>query len=127
LDVSIFLARLIGPLYLAVGLGLFLNQSHYREMLRSLPAGGLFYYLSGAVALSFGLVILQFHNLWVADWRVIFTVIGWIALAKGALLLLAPKAAVRVTLLFASGPVLLGAAAFAILLGGWLSYLGYLA
>lgn len=127
MDVSILLARLIGPLYLVAGVGLLLNQSYYREMLRNLPGGGMLYYLSGAIALTFGVAILQFHNLWVADWRVVFTLIGWIGLIKGIFLLVFPKTGAGLSALFAKSSLLLGGAVFATLLGAWLCYMGYLA
>lgn len=125
MDISIFLARLIGPLYVVAGLGLLLNPAYYRGMLKSLPVGGLTYYLSGAIALLAGVAILQFHNLWVADWRIIFTLLGWLAVAKGCLLLLFPQAGPRLAAWSARGSTILVAAVFALLLGNWLCYAGY--
>ncbi|WP_193368592.1 hypothetical protein [Pelagibius marinus] len=125
MDVSILLARLIGPLYLAVGVGLLLNQGYYREMLRSLPSGGILYYLSGAMALVFGVAVLLFHNLWVADWRVILTILGWLGVAKGILLLVFPQAAIRFTAWTARSSLLFASAILALLLGNWFCYVGY--
>ena len=125
MDTSLLLARLLGPLYLVVGAGLLLNQSYYRDMLRSLPSGGMLYYLSGAIALVFGVAVLLFHNLWVADWRVIITLLGWLGVAKGVLLLVFPQAAARLTATFTHGSLLLGSAIFALLLGNWFCYVGF--
>ena len=36
------------------------------------------------------MAMVSYHNLWVNDWRVIITIVGWIALIKGALLLIMP-------------------------------------
>jgi len=126
MDASLLLVRLIGPLYLVVGLGLLLNQSYYREMLRSLPSGGILYYVSGAMALVFGIAVLLFHNLWVADWRVILTLLGWLGVAKGILLLVFPKAAIGFTAWTAKSSLLPASAVFALLLGLWFCYVGYL-
>lgn len=125
MDTSLLLARLLGPLYLVVGVGLLLNQSYYRDMFRNLQSGGVFYYLSGALALMFGVAVLLFHNLWVADWRVILTILGWLGVAKGVLLLVFPQAAARLTATFTHGSLLLGSAVFALLLGNWFCYVGY--
>jgi hypothetical protein len=127
MDTSIFLARLIGPLYLVVGLGMLLNQGYYRDLMRDLPSGGMLYYISGAIALITGVAILQFHNLWVADWRVILTLLGWLALAKGFLLLVFPQAGLRLSAWFARSTMILSAAVFALLVGNWLCYVGYAA
>ena len=46
---------------------------------------------SGLYALLMGLAVVVLHNLWVADARVIVTVLGWMALGIGVILLLAPE------------------------------------
>ena len=47
---------------------------------------------SGLYATIMGLVIVLCHNIWVADLRVVVTVIGWLALGSGVLLLMIPEA-----------------------------------
>lgn len=47
--------------------------------------------LSGLYALLAGLVVVSAHNLWVSDVRVVVTILGWVALASGVVLLLAPE------------------------------------
>ena len=42
-------------------------------------------FLVGGVLLVLGLVTVVLHNLWVADWRVVITILGWLALILGAL------------------------------------------
>lgn len=48
-------------------------------------------YLTGFIAVTFGLLIIGYHNLWVADWRVLITIIGWLALIKGLIFIVLPK------------------------------------
>ncbi|RLS87285.1 MAG: hypothetical protein DWI09_10860 [Planctomycetota bacterium] len=48
--------------------------------------------LSGLYALLFGRAVVILHNVWVADVRVLVTVLGWVAVASGTMLLLAPEA-----------------------------------
>ena len=40
-------------------------------------------YLSGALFFVAGLAIVRIHNLWVAGWPVLVTVLGWLALLLG--------------------------------------------
>jgi hypothetical protein len=47
-------------------------------------------YLGGAMALSAGMVIVTFHNIWSGGWVVLLTIIGWLAIVKGCLILIAP-------------------------------------
>ena len=48
-------------------------------------------YMGGVLALFFGLFILMFHNKWDASWTTIITIIGWLSVIKGALLIACPK------------------------------------
>ena len=48
-------------------------------------------YLGGVLALFFGLFILMLHNTWDASWTTIITIIGWLSVIKGALLIACPN------------------------------------
>jgi hypothetical protein len=43
-----------------------------------------------------GLAIVLYHNLWVADWRVIVTLLGWAGAIGGAARILSPASVQRV-------------------------------
>ena len=48
-------------------------------------------YLGGMLALFFGLFILIFHNTWDASWTTTITIIGWLSVVKGAILIACPN------------------------------------
>ncbi len=91
MDVALFVAQVYGLICVLVGLGLLFNGAHYKkafdEMLGS--AAGILY--GGIAALFVGFLIVTHHNVWEQDWTVLVTLVGWLALIKGVLLLLAPK------------------------------------
>ena len=125
MDVSILLARLMGPLFLAVGAGLLINQDHYRKMLQRFLTDTALYYFYGALALTGGVAILLFHNLWVADWRVLLTIMGWLSVIKGLARLLVPQAGLRLAGSLESPAFLRGGGILAAGLGVWLCVMGY--
>ena len=127
MDVSILLARLLGPLFLAAGVGMLANPAHYRSMVSGFLADPGLYYFSGALALTAGVAMLLFHNLWVADWRVAITVIARLSVAKGLVRLLVPQAGRRVAGLFEARGALIAGGIFTAALGAWLCAMGYLA
>ncbi len=127
MQASTFLARLIGPLLLAIGAGMLLNGTAFRTMAGQLLYAHALIYLSGVLTMLAGLAIINVHNLWTPDWRVVITVLGWFMVLGGVVRIVLPQeaGAVGLTLLTTSGVV----PAFAIvvlLLGGWLSFMGYL-
>ena len=44
-----------------------------------------------AALVAAGLAIVLTHNVWVANWRVLITLIGWLMLIRGAVRILAPE------------------------------------
>ena len=87
---SLFLARLIGPVMLVVGLAVFANPRGFREMAEEFLASRALMFLSGLILMPAGLAIVLAHNIWAADWRVLITLLGWLAAIGGALRLFGP-------------------------------------
>jgi hypothetical protein len=81
---SIFLARLLGPLLLFFGISLFVNRRAFEKMGQELVGSVTLVCLFGFLDLLAGLAIVLTHNVWVASWRVLITLIGWLLLLRGA-------------------------------------------
>jgi hypothetical protein len=128
MQTSIFLAQLIGPLFLVMGAGALVNRERYREMAHEFLDSRALIYVAGLLAFVPGLAIVLLHNVWAADWRVVITIFGWLGLIGGIFRIVFPQ---QVTDL---GEKILGNVSFMIvpaivmlLLGVWLSYYGYVA
>ena len=126
MDASIFIAQLLGPPILLAGLSLIAHQSFYRSVAENIRSSPALLYVIGMLRLLAGLAIVLVHNVWVANWRVLITLIGWIAIVRGALILAAPDAVLSWTRGMLERDTLFPlAAAVAILLGGALCFFGY--
>src|SRR4026209_2985802 len=93
LSTSVFLAKLIGPLALAIGAGLLVNAGCYRTMAEEFLASRALIFLAGVITLPAGLAIAVRHNVWTPDWRVVITLLGWLAIVSGAIRIVAPQQA----------------------------------
>lgn len=93
---SVFLAKLIGPVVLAVAIGIFVNGATYRLLADEFLRSRALIYLSGLMIMMGGLAIVLTHNVWRADWPVIITIIGWLAVIGGAVRIIAPQGTERV-------------------------------
>ena len=96
MQTSTFLAALIGPVMLVAALGMLLNQTGQRATMLAFLDSAPLIYLSGVLAMVAGLAIVLYHNLWVADWRVIVTLLGWAEAIGGAARILSPASVQRV-------------------------------
>lgn len=123
MDISAQLGAIIGPLLVVVGVGTLLNRAHYARMISTFLENAELYYFSGALAFVIGMAMVINHNLWVSDWRVAITIIGWLSLIKGATRILMPAAGKKVARSFAEpGWALLVSGALLIAVGAWLSF-----
>jgi hypothetical protein len=93
---SLFLAKLIGPVTLAMGLGVLANPGCYREITGEVLRSKALMVYAGLLALPAGLAIVLTHNVWTPDWRVIITLLGWLMIASGAIRIVAPQQAVAI-------------------------------
>jgi hypothetical protein len=123
---SIFLAKLIGPFFLVVGLSLLVNQAAFRSIADEFIRSPALVFLTGLIILAVGLAIVLTHNVWVANWRVLITLLGWLSIVSGALRLLAPRRALDLgRALYAKPNVLIVSAAIWLVVGAILCFYGY--
>ena len=124
---SIFLAKLIGPLFLAVGAGLVVNAAVYRTLAEEFMRSHALTYLSGVLTMTAGLAIILSHNVWVLNWRVVITILGWLGAIGGAVRIVYPQGPETVGRWFLARPAAMTAAAVIWLaVGALLCFYGYL-
>jgi hypothetical protein len=125
---ALTIARLIGPVFCAIGIGMLANQSTYREMAGQFLAGYPFIYFSGILALISGLAILNAHHDWTRDWHSLITAIGWVLTGVGVFRIFAPQFVAFVgTQAVAHGGFFTGAGIMLLALGGFITFRGYAA
>ncbi len=88
-DAQIF--QIFSLVYIAVGIGILINPGFYKKLFEDFIENAAVLYLGGITALVVGYLILAFHNTWTKDISVIITIVGWLALIKGILILIRPK------------------------------------
>mgnify|MGYP006365229181 FL=1 len=126
MDRSLFLARLIGPTFVAIALGMLINLGMYESMIAEALRTGIVLYLSGLLSLLAGLAIVNLHNMWRADWRVIITILGWLMTIGGIFRIVMPQVAVAIGSTIYGGRASTIAVALIIgALGAFLSFKGY--
>jgi glucose uptake protein GlcU len=81
MDISIFLARFWGSLFLILGLS-FVGAKLLGRVIQY-TENKTITVSTGYTTFLLGLVTVVAHNLWVADWRVAVTILGWVTLLKG--------------------------------------------
>jgi hypothetical protein len=126
MDRSLFLAKLMGPTFVAIAFGMLINLDMYKSMIAEALHTGLLFYLSGLLSLLAGLAIVNLHNTWCRDWRVIVTILGWLMTIGGIIRIVVPQVAVTIGSTIYGGRASTIVAALIIgILGAFLSFMGY--
>jgi len=123
---SLFLAKLIGPVCLVIGLALLINGAAFRALAGDFLNNPALMFLSGVITLPAGLAVVLTHNVWVADWRVLITILGWLMIVGGLARILVPQRAVAVgrTLLANPSTLHISTGGY-LLIGALLCFFGY--
>ena len=93
---STFLAQLMGPVMLAVGVGVFVNAQTYRSLADEFLRSRALIYLSGLITMTAGMALILTHNVWIANWPVLITVLGWLTTIGGAFRIIVPQGTEKV-------------------------------
>jgi hypothetical protein len=123
---SLIIARLVGPLFATIGIGMLTNTETYQRIAEQYLTNPAIIYFSGIVVLLIGLSILNFHSAWTRDWRSAVTFIGWLMTVVGVWRIIAPQ-----FIPFVAGAVIANKhffVAFGVILvtlGGFVTYKGY--
>jgi len=91
MELSLFLAKMLGLAYLLIGLGMFINKKFYKDVFEKMLKNEALMFFGGIMSFVAGFAILSAHNLWVGEWYILITLFGWAALIKGVLLLVMPN------------------------------------
>jgi hypothetical protein len=104
--VSELIARIVGPVYVIISFSLMAGLDTYRKINVQFVEQEALSYLAGMSALALGVTILTVDFVWRADRTVLLTMLGCIATAKGAALVIALKWLLRTIGGFCARPVL---------------------
>ena len=126
MSTSIFLARLIGPVMALVGASLLVNEAAFRTMAAETLRSPALIFFSGMLLMPAGLAVVLSHNVWVMNWPVIITLLGWIAVISGAIRVFAPDRVTKIGKdVLDRKPFTTVAAAIWLAIGAVLSYFGF--
>lgn len=122
-----YLASLWGPVLFAVGIGIFASRNYYTKLYRDLEKAPIAVLTIGLALMAAGLAQIQAHTVWDSLPQIVVTLLGWGALLKGVVFIIAPGFADRTGESWAKLNLIPIAGVGTLVLGGYLSYLAYLA
>jgi len=121
MEITIFLAKFWGSLFMILGalsvgarfLGRVIKMTEDKTITVS----------TGYITFLLGLVTVVLHNIWVMDWRIAITILGWATLFKGITKIGFPEHVNKRAQAFKGMQALWGGIIF--LLGAWLFWMSF--
>lgn len=85
ISTSIFLAKAFGIYFLVMSVALFFRRQQLEMAIQELVKRLDAQLVLAVMTLILGILLVLFHNVWVANWRVVITILAWLTLLKGVL------------------------------------------
>jgi hypothetical protein len=123
MNIANTLAVLMGSALVVMGITLF-NKSYFNAVMTDLANSKGLLWLTGFITFVMGMVVVALYNVWSADWRVLVTLLGWLTVIKGAVIMLFPSSMMLLYRRFLSSHLLTYSGIYALVLGGLLLFLG---
>lgn len=92
---ELLLGRVIALMTVIAGFAVLVNRKQFALMAKQIKGNSIVLWVSGWLDFVFGFFIVVGHNMWTYDWRVIITMLGWLALLEGALVWFFPSKSIK--------------------------------
>ncbi len=83
-------ARVLGPFFTIVAIVVAVRAPHMRDLLSEFTSSEVWPWVTGAFILMGGIAIVAFHQFWQGPAAVIVSVLGWLLVVRGILLIAFP-------------------------------------
>lgn len=77
------LAKIFGLYFIGVSIAFIINPKRIKPIYQKMTENEAVLFLGGIFALLIGAVVISVHNVWVMEWPVFITLLGWISFLKG--------------------------------------------
>lgn len=119
-----FLASLFGLFLIALPLSFLVHPEKLRKVFRWVEDEATMFFL-GIATFAIGSAVILTHNVWVREWRVVITILGWITFLKGVIILFMPEKISNFLRNMENSQWLQTALVLAVILGSVLIYFGF--
>ena len=99
MELSIFLAKIIGVVYVVAGISVLFNSKFYKKVMPELVGNTVWTFTMGLIGLVVFFIWVLKHNIW-QGWPILITLFGWIGLIKSLVFLLFPECMKKFSLSF---------------------------
>jgi hypothetical protein len=98
METAMWLASIFGPFLVIMGLWMLLYSDNVVKVFASIRNTPAAFYVGGVMNLLVGLTILSMYQDWYWDLTIFVTLLGWLLLLRGVLVLYMPQLLIKTTM-----------------------------
>ena len=91
MELSFLVAKIISVIYITSGIAVLIGTLDFNKLVDEFEKSPALTYFSGAFAIIIGMLLVHHHNSWTNNWTIIITIICWLFLIGGVLVVVIPK------------------------------------
>ena len=95
MEISYLLASIFGPFFVIVAIWCLTYDKHVKKVLDSLKHAPALLLMGANINLLIGLVIVNLYSIWEWSLSLLVTLLGWVLIARGLLILFFPEGVIR--------------------------------
>lgn len=119
-------ARVLGPFFTIIMVAAIARVADMRQVLSEFTASDVWPYVTGTFILAGGIAIVAFHQIWRGAAAIVVSVLGWLLVARGILLIAFPGVfASLADRMIGATAVWIAAFVAMIIVGLYLTYVGW--
>ena len=91
MELSTLIAKIFSLIYITSGLAILLGTLKISDFINQFEKAPILTFLSGCMAIIFGMILVNYHNIWLLNWTVLITIISWLMLFIGIIFVILPN------------------------------------
>jgi hypothetical protein len=123
MELSSLVAKIISIIYISSGIAVLIGTINFNDIVKDFDKSPALTFVVGSVGIIIGLILIEYHNIWVKNWKVLITIISWLFLIGGLVVVIIPKSLTYFNNLYKNSRILgLYMIAFGLIIG----YFGFI-
>ena len=91
MELSILIAKIISVIYISTGIAVLIGTINFKDIVNDFEKSPALTFVAGSVGIFIGIILIEYHNIWVMNWNVLITIISWLFLIGGVIVVIIPK------------------------------------
>ncbi len=123
MELSSLVAKTISVIYISSGIGVLIGTINFSDIVKDFDKSPALTFVAGSVGIIIGIILIEYHNIWIKSWEVLITIISWLFLIGGLVVVIIPKSLTYFNKFYKSSRIL---GLFMISIGIIFGYFGFI-